>query len=259
MAAALAASTFGAATAQAAPATSTTVKYLAVGDSYPAGWGVGSNQAYPALLGAVNYALVMDVNKGVAGATTSAVPGQLGSPQPNSIVTVTVGSNDLQWDKVLLGQVPAPGPGDFYTLGVKIANVVGIAQSNNVGATILVTGYPHVFGNLQTTCDVGGRVQVDPAKASGVNGLVDGLNAAIAGGVDVAVANGANAKYVDIVPAFTGHGLCGGNPWLFDLDDPSTLPPGAAAFHPNARGQKAYAQVIQQNGFQKAALNVSRG
>lgn len=47
MAAALAASSFGAATAQAAPATSNPVSYLAVGDPYPAGWGVSSDQTYP--------------------------------------------------------------------------------------------------------------------------------------------------------------------------------------------------------------------
>lgn len=141
-----------------------------------------------------------------------------------------------------------------------IAGVLQAVATVNPGATILVSGYPHLFGEVTTTglCDLGGQMVLGGQTAQ-ANQLVDQLNAVIAGSVAVVSAGGINAEYVDVVPTFDGHGLCDTHtPWLYDLDDSSTVQAPYAAFHPNARGQKAYAQVVAKEGFRTAALETSR-
>lgn len=269
LAAALAASTFGAATAQAAPATSTTVKYLAVGDSYPAGDGLGPDPAHPALLGSVNYANVLANTQAASGDKTAQVAARLAENPGNKVVTVTVGANDVGWleaiKQIQLGQPInlTDSLTALYSQG--IPSVIFAANQANPGATILVTGYPHLFGSVNKGCtvpaEVAGQVanvEVTAAQAGQVNLAVDLLNSTIAASVAATRASAAganiNVAYVDVVQTFKNHGVCDSTPWL---QNGSTT--GPVLFHPDARGQKAYAQVIQQNGFQKAALNVSRG
>ena len=278
IAAALATSSFGATAAQAAPPNSPPVSYLAAGDSYPAGWGVTETQSYPALLGTARYATIELDNKAQAGADTfELVNGQL-STVNNAVVTITVGANDIDWVNVIsgnqtaLGMLPSrlgalagtPGTGVTAPDGAPVLPIASVLQQvalKNPNATILVTGYPHLFGALAPTdsCDVGGKV-VSGAQTAQANQLTNQLNAIIAGSVAaVSAGNAINAKYVDVVPTFAGHGICDTQTaWLYDLDDPSTVTPPFSAFHPNARGQQAYAQVVQQDGFRSAALRISR-
>ena len=270
MAAALAASSFGAATAQAAPATSTTVEYLALGDSYPAGTGLLADPSHPALLGSVNYANVGAASSATLGDTTALVLADLNTARTgNDVVTVTVGANDVDW----LGAIFMVQQGAtqdqlvgylqplLLALGASgIPLVVTAAAGANDGATILVTGYPHLFGDASKGCFVtplgaANPVSVTADQAALVDGAIDLLNSTIATSVANAgsYAPGANVAFVDVVPTFKGHGVCDSTPWL--QNGSST---GPIAFHPNARGQKAYAQAIQKDGFQKTALNVSR-
>lgn len=275
VAVALAASTLAASPAQAAPSKALPVPYLAAGDSYPAGWGVTPAQSYPALLGAANYADIALVNNAEAGADTfELVNGQLTAG--NAVVTITVGANDLDWVNVIrgkptaLGQLPyrlaalaGPTPGIFAPDGDPVPPIAGVLQAVatvNPGAKILVGGYPHLFGELAPTgaCDLGGQMATGVQTAQ-ANQLVDQLNAIIAGSVAAVSATGVNAEFVDVVPTFDGHGLCDTQtPWLYDLDDPATVPAPFAAFHANARGQKAYAQVVAKEGFRSTALVTTR-
>lgn len=252
------------------------VAYLAAGDSYPAGWGVAPAQSYPALLGAANYADIELVNNARAGADTHEVVygGQLTGG--NAVVSITVGANDLDWGNVLRGDPTAlsllesrfaalagtpngaTAPDGYPVL--PIAGVLRAVAVANPGATILVSGYPHPFGEVAPTglCDLGGQM-VPGVQTAQVNHLADQLNAIIEGSVAYVSASGVNVEYVDVVPTFDGHGLCDTNtPWLFDLDDSSTVQAPYAAFHPNARGQKAYAQVVAKDGFRSAALKTTR-
>ena len=75
----------------------------------------------------------------------------------------------------------------------------------------------------------------------------DGLNAALRSGVARARSLGVRATYVDVADAFTSHNVCGsGTPWLNGLLVAPTTPPSLdpASFHPNARGQRAYATAV---------------
>jgi len=283
IAAAVTASTLGATAAPAAPPNSTPVYYLAAGDSYPAGWGVTQTQSYPALLDAATYANIELDNNARAGADTfelvfghSGLPSQLSGD--NSVVTITVGANDIDWVKVISGDPTATGllrsrmgalagmNGATAPDGYPVLPIAGVLQqvaAVNPDATILVTGYPHLFGDLAPTdlCDVGGRV-VSGMQTDQANELTDQLNAIIEASVAaVSVGPGAiKAEYVDVVPTFADHGICDTQTaWLYDLDDLSMVQTPNGAFHPNARGQKAYALEVQKDGFRSAALAIAQG
>ncbi len=89
-------------------------------------------------------------------------------------------------------------------------------------ATVAVTGYP---------------LLLDPAlpQAAFVNAGVAALNGTIQAAVTAA---GPGFVYVDVVPAFAGHGLGSLDPWII-------APPALDAFHPNVAGYTAYADAIR--------------
>lgn len=259
LAAGLAASTIGAATANAAPAR---IHYLALGDSYPAGVGVGPRAAYPAVLESRHSSEMTLVNHAVSGATTADVLEQA-TPFKADVVTLTVGADDLDWTTVLTGCVsnptgcnlsdPALGAA-LTALPTKVAGDIARAQQQNPGAKILVTGYSLPFnamaaGDPQTPCNIGPNpstgtdVVVNPLQAGTVDLMVGALNSAVAGGVQMAPANHAQASYVDTSLSLADHQLCDPSPWLFDLNTPT------AAFHLKTGGQDAYANAIEGAGF----------
>ncbi|QGF23285.1 GDSL-type esterase/lipase family protein [Raineyella fluvialis] len=270
LAAALAASGFGAASAQAAGKNSAEVTYIALGDSYPAGAGLTTGQeAYPALLGDVHYATVDAHSAAASGDSTYDVlfDHTTGGAK---VVTVTVGADDLDWGKALMGDPTALAalPDRMQALAgvpngatapdgepvLSIPAVIAGIRTANPDATILVTSYVHLFGSVATSCTIGGPAPVSAAQAAFANNGVDQLNAVIKGGVMAydAAAHTNAVKYVDATGTFAGHALCDTDtPWLFDMTK-------SAPFHLTARGQKAYAQAIQQQGFQTAALAASR-
>ncbi|SDB96647.1 GDSL-like Lipase/Acylhydrolase family protein [Raineyella antarctica] len=272
---ALVASVFGAAgSAQAAPPIPAPVDYLALGDSYPAGVGVGMTDSYPALLGA-KYSQLEVTNKAASGATTAGVVLQIGQANPTpDAITITVGANDVGWTTVLGACLTSPTGCNLAnsTLGVALAAVPGgivtdvaAAQATNPKAKIFVTGYPELFGSIApgTTCDLGWtinpdtglpvEVQANTIQGASVNALVDALNLAIQGGVTAAQAQGAKVTYVDASPAFTGHRLCDtSTAWLFDFNTAVAVGNPAAAFHPTVDGQQAYATTINKAGFRGA-------
>lgn len=247
--AALVASTFGAATAaQAAPPQPT--KYLALGDSYPAGTGLNPAQAYPALLAQQTPRTDVD-NNAVSGATT----GGVASSQitgGNDVITLTVGANDLGWIPTLVGcqQFPSGCQAGISTALAKIPDMatgvaadVQAARTVNPGAEIYVTGYPVLFADLAPTetCDIGGPQPVLGAQTALINQAVVNINTAIN-----AAATDSGATYVDASSRFTNHRLCDPSPWIQDLTD-------GAPLHPTANGQKAYAKAIAQSGFRALA------
>jgi len=125
-------------------------------------------------------------------------------------------------------------------------------------ARIYVTGYPRLFGlsfDARTGCQVGqlGQVPllVSPGDVRWIRAKVDGLNAAIASSVEQARSRGVRARYVDVATPFTGHNLCSaGTPWLNGVVVAPTNPPqvSQASFHPNARGQQAFADAVAAAG-----------
>ncbi|QGF23284.1 SGNH/GDSL hydrolase family protein [Raineyella fluvialis] len=242
------------------------VNYLALGDSYPYGQGLSPAQAYPAVLQSRYSSSVSLTNNAASGATTTAVLGQI-IPDKATVITLTAGADDLNWTGVLqscLGSATCTPPSGtaLSTMSVNLAKDITVAQQKNPRAKILVTGYPELFDAsaaaydefvLRRPCTIGTysgqAVTVSGSQATQVNAMVDAVDLAIASGVALARYNGATASYVNVSPAFTNHRLCDTYPWVFDLDTP------AAAFHPNAAGQMAYATTLNNAGFGTAVTS----
>ena len=250
--------------------------YVAVGDSIAAGTGnlpysdascLRSAKAYPNLLGAAVGA--PPVTLACAGAATTEVlqqvamldaVGALGAG--TQLVTVTSGANSTGWQNALA--VCAGGDslacqhaiaaiGDVAQLRQETYAVLSAIRAAAPDAVIVITGYPRLFGTSGGTCTIGAYggspAKVTAQQALIANSVVDGLNLAIAQGLqayqfEYALAHGMPDAIVpvDVTAAFAGHGLCDtGDRWIAGL---SSGKKADGAFHPNAAGQRAYAEAI---------------
>jgi lysophospholipase L1-like esterase len=235
-------------------ANSSIIAYVALGDSYAAGWGADaadpedpcqrSAQGYPALLNSQKR-IELEANAACKGATTSdVISTQLSALKPDTrLVTLTVGGNDLNVADVA-ATCTTPGvtaaqcieeirnavaPAQLQALGSHLIDLYGEVAEAAPGARIVVTGYPHLF---------------DPAPGSpnaaiitALNAATDQLNATIKQAVTLTQNADVNIRYVDVTAEFAGHGIFSPNPFI--------NPPGTeAAFHPNALGYSVYAIAI---------------
>lgn len=249
----------------------TTTNYLALGDSYPAGVGLLSTQAYPAVLTATYAPRVSLTDNAQSGSSTTAVLGQITSyahtGRRADVITLTAGADDVDWQGVLVGCLQSPTgcttsdptlQAAMAALPTRIAADVAAAGKQNPRAKIFVTGYPQMFDPFAaalTTCTIGTyarrTVTVSGTQAFSVNALVDELDAAIGAGVGIAAHNGADVRYVDATLPYLGHRLCNRTPWLQNLND-------SAPFHPKAAGQVAYATAITKAGFGTTVTSPTR-
>jgi lysophospholipase L1-like esterase len=241
-------------TVGALPATgaASVVEYVALGDSYAAGWGGGepyanddckqSGHGYPALLNSQER-IDLVANASCKGATTTYVADHLPSAlnQDTRLVTLTVGGNDLDVagvaDTCTDRTVPQPlscqaaierALGRLRDLGPALIDLYAKVAAQAPDARIVVTGYPHLFESASGIPDA-------------VNNATDELNAIIKQAVTVTQNADVDIRYVDVVPEFAEHGLV-----ITDLSKASFIkPPGTeAAFHPNELGYIAYADAI---------------
>jgi lysophospholipase L1-like esterase len=229
------------------------VEYVALGDSYAAGWGADaadpedpcqrSELGYPALLDAQERIdLGASGNATCKGATTSVVINtQLSALNRHTrLVTLTVGGNDLHVADVA-ATCTTPGvtaaqcineiqsavaPANLQALDDALIDLYGEVAEAAPDAQIVVTGYPHL---------------ADPAAGNPIitalNAATDQLNATIKHAVTVAQNADVDIAYVDVAAEFAGHGILSPKPFI--------NPPGTeAAFHPNALGYSVYATVI---------------
>jgi lysophospholipase L1-like esterase len=225
--------------------------YAAVGDSFAAGVGADSyldsscyrsSKSYPKLLDA-------DADKRLvaflacSGANTSAVMTQIaGIPADASIVTVTVGGNDVGFADVMqncfvlvtstcsskIAAGSAIATSDAFK--ASIANVIGAIRTKAATARIVVTGYPLLFWENSS------GVNPKYTWADEVNDQTVVLNDVIE---QVTVANG--ARFVDVEDDFAGHGIGSTAPWINDFRWLSSR----NAFHPNSAGYVAYAAAVR--------------
>nr|WP_294695677.1 SGNH/GDSL hydrolase family protein [uncultured Friedmanniella sp.] len=127
-------------------------------------------------------------------------------------------------------------------------------HSRSPRARVYVTGYPRLIGLTGFDafgCRVGtlgpAPLYVTSLDVDWLRKKVDELNAAIQAGVATARSQGVRATYVDVATPFTTHNVCGsGTPWVNGVVFTATNPPqlSIASFHPNARGQQAYADAV---------------
>jgi hypothetical protein len=114
-------------------------------------------------------------------------------------------------------------------------------------ADIVVVGYPLVFPtNPTTSCDSGsiaGKVALlSPSAQNMLNQFGTDLNTAISQAVAQVKNDGVAIRYVDPQQAFTGHALCGGDPWFLPL----SLTSASSSYHPTQAGQQAYGTLVSQ-------------
>ncbi len=240
------------------------LRYGALGDSFAAGQGGGgstgvcyrSDAGYPAQLdgsragtdageGSAEPAIDLVVDASCSGATTVDVRAEQVPrlPDDTGLVTITVGGNDLNavGVAVLCAEAPASPECDASLAAVRellnsgelterlSATFADIAIATP-DAALVVTGYPLLFE---------APAPDDPSfdAVAALNETTVALNDAIRAAVAPAVASGRAVCFVDVIGAFTGHGIGSAQPFV--------LADGPDAFHPNAAGNRAYAEVIR--------------
>ncbi|MCF7548080.1 SGNH/GDSL hydrolase family protein [Pseudonocardia sp. WMMC193] len=210
--------------------------YVALGDSYAAGVGAGTgpcgrtDASYPA-----RYAAREGVRSftfvACSGATTAGVLADQvrAVSRETDLVTITVGGNDSGFGPVLARCATAPTDADCdqavrageriarYVVPSTVAGVVWAARAQAPKARVVVLGYPHLFG-AGTSCPL------TQARRDRIDAGADVLNAQLAESVQRW-----GAEFVDVRPAFAGHGLCSADPWIVGPGSPG-------AFHPTATG-----------------------
>ncbi len=234
---------------------SRSLSYVALGDSYAAGFGAGkyvndcfqSRRGYPALLDRQTRASLR-ANATCNGATTQTVlTTQLSALTPRTqLVTLTVGGNDLGFAAVATAcaagptvacqaaidralELLAPQSTGPSVLATRLATTYGAVASAAPRADILVTGYPYLFEP-----PVPG--QPNAAIVLALNNATAALNATIKATVAASAAAGVEITYVDVVAGFAGHGIGSERPFLHAT--------GPDALHPTARGYRVYAKAL---------------
>lgn len=234
---------------------SRSLSYVALGDSYAAGFGAGkyvndcfqSRRGYPALLDRGTRA-TLRANATCNGATTDTVlTTQLSALTPRTqLVTLTVGGNDLGFARI--ATICAPGPSDACqqaiadalalltpqptgpsALATKLAATYGAVATAAPRADILVTGYPLLFEAPRE-----GQPNAETVEA--FNRATDALNATIKATVRATALAGVEISYVDVTAGFDGHGIGSERPFLHAT--------GPEALHPTPRGYRVYAKAL---------------
>lgn len=252
------------ATGWAAPATAVAVtiapaplQYVALGDSYAAGFGSAPTRddcgrttvAYPALLARETNGKVAFRNAACTGATTADVIRQATTLTARTgLVTITAGANDLRFRQVLAACANAATAaacrrGDatvdrrLKALPRDLTRMIRAVTTAAPDARVVVTGYPLPFAKARSCPSVPLSAKVR-ARA---NQVVTGLNRAL-----VAAAARNRVRYVDVDKEFAGHALCSTRPWLVGtsgLRDNTAL-------HPTATGHaRGYLPVVAGSGL----------
>ncbi len=259
--------------------------YVAIGDSMASGNGnlpyvdttcLRSARSYPMQISAATGMPV--VSAACTGATTDDVAGQIaalagsGDLGPDTdVVTLTVGINDLGWQEAL-GVCATPGMEAECAAAVQAMQAAGAAVPGQIfglmsairyvapDATIVVTGYPKLFGEVAKSCSIGNLggtpVKLPASLTAMANMAIDGatdandplgagpgLNDAIAGATWQFAQFYGNAMFVDVDPAFQTHRLCDtGDRWISGLV--RGAPVTDRGLHPNMAGMSAFAGSI---------------
>ena len=229
-----------------AAAASSSVDYIALGDSYSSGVGAAgqsglclrSPNGYPGLWAAANdprsYRSVA-----CGGATTDTLRATqlIALSRKTDLVTVTIGGNDAGFaptvisctivsdaacqavvdDAAVVVREELPAKLDATYRGIK---------RGAPNAEVLVLGYPILFDVNAPSCGFAGmsipkRRAINAANAE-LNTLIEDRSEA------------AGFTYVDVTDEFAGHGICAAANWIHGLQ---IIPP-TNSFHPTADGYR---------------------
>lgn len=222
--------------------------YVAIGDSYAAGVGGGVPEDHcghtPGYPMAVSRALGLPLrDETCQGATAvEATQRQVGAVEADStLVTVTVGGNDLDFTGVLTEAAkPAwladSGPVLDRTdrrvavdLPPVLTALYSTLQSRAPSARVVVLGYPALFSDGD--CSV--ATFFTDVEIGRLNAVADRLAEAMA-----TICSRVGVEFVDVREEFVDHGTCADEEWLHGASWPLDQ-----SFHPNAAGHAAYGRV----------------
>jgi lysophospholipase L1-like esterase len=230
------------ATGTPARAASSSISYVALGDSYSSGVGAGdesgscdqSPNAYGPLWASANSASFTFA--ACSGATTSTViSGQLSSLSASTtLVSITVGGNDVGFSSIMETCIlestssceSAVSQAEQYaetTLPGNLNTLFADIKADAPNAKVVVLDYPD-FYDLSVPVCVGLSSADHQALDNGVN---------ILDGVIQTAADNAGFHFADVRSQFSGHELCDDAGWLnsveiFDIH---------TSYHPTATGQ----------------------
>jgi lysophospholipase L1-like esterase len=235
--------------------------YIGLGDSYAAGTGGGAYlpnsfpaptdcrqtaSAYSTQLHGFNWGCFGYTTEGVSAVVNGASLDPATAPYlaNASVITVTVGGNDIDTGAVAANCVPSTATAGcraalFNSLAVKLPKLpakikamVALIKQKAPRAKVVLTGYPRLF----TVSDLMPAEQKAAAKT--MNSAADLLNATIA-----LSALATRTKYVSVTNQFVNHGVGSASPWIVGLQPlcqlSATCPPGEQpldTFHPTATG-----------------------
>jgi lysophospholipase L1-like esterase len=248
--------------------------YVALGDSYTAAPGVPHTEQesgcfrstgnYPNLVGHQLRSDLVDVS--CSGATTLSLVGAqqaAGHVEPpqfaalsadTSLVTLSIGGNDLQLFQTMVGTCGQLGLGDpagspcrdqmsaggkdllaakIAKIGARVTSALEGIHDRSPQARVVLVGYPQTVP-ARSTCPI---LPLATGDYPYVRRVLAGLNDAMR-----VAARTAHADFVDLAEASKGHDICAGeDAWVNGKDTNLTR---ALAFHPFAEEQQAVADLI---------------
>lgn len=248
-----------------------------LGDSFASGEGNGNYRSLGSPerchASASAHGRVMAGDLGAAGRTTFAAcsgakirdlskreggrPSQLDQlTADTSLVTASIGGNDLDWAATLQTCVFAPGncrPGTdldeivrsrITAMGPTLERAYAQIRARAPHARILVTGYPRFFPANPTddyTQLFGALTLFDTATQAWANRHGAEFNQVIA-----RAARSSGVEYVEMTDAFDRHELTTSAPWYHGIEYRRGLPvTESGSFHPNEAGQARMARLVE--------------
>ena len=160
-------------------------------------------------------------------------------------MTVTIGGNDAGFVDVI--ETCLFGAADHCDarvrraeefvredLAQRLRGVYEAIRERAPRANVLVVGYPRLFARRSWCSRVGKIDDREQRRLNEASNLLARTTRAEVGRHD-------GFRFVDVRPAFNGHGVCSAAPRLIAVTSPLT-----DSFHPTARGQLTYARVIRR-------------
>ncbi|MFL6060660.1 MAG: SGNH/GDSL hydrolase family protein [Marmoricola sp.] len=235
--------------------------YVALGDSYSTGGGIGttvghclrSKAGYPTLL-AKALKITAFEDESCGGATTGDLTEQMADLSASTkLVTLGIGTNDDGFatqigytclktkGKVAPActtylQTPA---GDLQVtvgnLSSRLSSAIEAVMAAAPKATIVLVGYPRMLPD-GATCTK--RYPLDPRAVERLRTALTDVNSAWR-----SVARQEGITYVDTYAASEGHDICSADPWVNGLKPAKD---DGASLHPNAAYHRAVAKLVEQ-------------
>ncbi len=235
-----------------------TVRYVALGDSYSSGLGAGgyisssgscdrSTRAYPEQWSGDNSPASF-VSVACAGATTSDVLSSqvLALSASTTLVSITIGGNDAGFSSVMetcvlestsscLNAVSAARAFVANQLPAKLDTTLQTIRADAPNARIVVLDYPDLYDLSKSSTCIG----LSTKDRTALNGGADALDGALA---TAAATNG--DTFADVRGQFAAHEICDSGSWLHSVDIFAI----SSSYHPTASGQElGYLPVFTAN------------